>query len=144
MFQLAELTRRRESQWCQDPVKVLELPMVLSLNRTYRVKQAKNGAKFVGKSREAINWKANALKELMAQRAPRLGGVPLKIQVRAFCDPTKQAMDVGNMEKLLMDTMEEFGVYDNDNQIEDLRLIRMEENYPGGKILIYIWEKRNG
>jgi crossover junction endodeoxyribonuclease RusA len=53
----------------------------------------------------------------------------LRVTLRAS-PPDRRKRDLGNIEKAVCDSLEKAGVYENDSQIDDLRIIRLQPSKP--------------
>lgn len=54
--------------------------------------------------------------------------------------PDRRRRDLDNLNKALLDALEDARLFNNDSQIDDLQLIRGEPE-PGGYIDIHVWER---
>ena len=62
----------------------------------------------------------------------------LKVFIEAF-PPDKRRRDLDNMLKAVLDALEHAKIYENDSQIDDLRIVRMPSGKPG-KVVISVEE----
>jgi len=62
----------------------------------------------------------------------------LVVSIEAFA-PDKRRRDLDNMLKAVLDALEHAKIYENDSQIDDLRIVRMPSGKPG-KIVISVEE----
>lgn len=65
------------------------------------------------------------------------GDARLAMMVDAY--PPRLIGDLDNLIKPLQDALEHAGIFNNDKQIDDLR-IRRRHPVPGGKVEVQIWE----
>ena len=62
----------------------------------------------------------------------------LMVTIEAFA-PDKRRRDLDNMLKAVLDALEHAKIYENDSQIDDLRIVRMPSGKPG-KVVISVEE----
>ena len=110
----------------------LLLPWPPSLNQCYRTH---NGRVLISKS-------GRQYRELIANLAminqwPKFGTVRLRVEIEAY-PPDKRNRDLDNLFKILLDSLEKAGIYSDDNQIDDLQIIRGEVG--GGFLKVWIEE----
>lgn len=67
---------------------------------------------------------------------PRFGVSRLQVTVQAY-PPDRRKRDLGNLDKVLMDSLEKAKVFDDDAQIDDVRYIRRAVE-KGGKVIVRI------
>ena len=63
----------------------------------------------------------------------------LRVRVDMY-PPDRRKRDVDNIQKPLLDSLEKAGVYENDNQVSDLRTVRSKEVVKGGQVIVTITE----
>tara|TARA_R100000501_G_C2531737_1_gene54341 strand:- start:28 stop:402 length:375 start_codon:yes stop_codon:yes gene_type:complete len=120
----------------------LELPMPPSANRYWRYVNGK-----VLKSKQARDY-IKTIGDLWmvykAQKKAKAFGKDqrLQIYIQVF-PPNRIRRDLDNLLKVLMDSLENAGLFTNDEQIDDIRIMRMEI-YPGGKMVICLRELIKG
>ena len=120
----------------------LELPMPPSANRYWRYVNGK-----VLKSKQARDY-IKTIGDLWmvykAQKKAKAFGKDqrLQIYIQVF-PPNRIRRDLDNLLKVLMDSLEKAGLFTNDEQIDDIRIMRMEI-YPGGKMVICLRELIKG
>ena len=61
----------------------------------------------------------------------------LRVVIRA-CPPDARRRDLDNLPKGLLDAIQHAGVYADDSQIDDLRIVRGPV-VPGGQVVVDIW-----
>ncbi len=111
----------------------LELPYPPSLNRYYR----RVGAKTLI-SKGGRQYRHNVFKEVISA----LGAFPppfkgrLRVELR-LSPPDRRRRDVDNALKAVLDAMQHAGVYEDDSQIDDLRIVRGSV-VPGGRLTAVI------
>jgi len=69
--------------------------------------------------------------------APRYGDARLAIMIDAH--PPRLIGDIDNLLKPLLDALEHAGIFNNDKQVDDLRICRRHP-VPGGRVEVQIWE----
>ena len=102
-----------------------DLPYPVSLNQAYRAWNNR-----VVKSAEARAYEEKVLDNLIMLRLNSFNEDRLKVTVTAYM-PDKRRRDLSNLDKVLMDSLEKGGLFNNDEQIDDLRFIRAGVCKPG-------------
>jgi len=101
----------------------LNLPFPPSVNHYWRYTNGKVLVSHRGRQyREAVKLVCLKIK------SPLEG--PLKVHLRAF-PPDHRRRDLDNLNKALLDSLQAGGVYHDDSQIDDLRIIRAHVEKPG-------------
>lgn len=113
----------------------LELPYPPSVNSVYRhAIRGKHSIMFMtdkGKQYQQI------IKAVIADQGfPRFGLARLSVVVEAF-PPDNRRRDLGNLDKVLMDSLEKASVFDDDSQIDKLMFLRRPVT-KGGKVIVKI------
>lgn len=112
---------------------VLQLPFPPSANNLYP--SAKNGRRFLSKIGKDYHAAVHACVLDQLRRYPKLAH---RIAVTyAVNPPDKRRRDAGNWEKILSDSLTQAGVWLDDSQIDDLRIVRGEP-VPGGQVTVTI------
>jgi len=79
------------------------------------------------------------LEEVANQRGFRFfTNKPLRVDL-VVCPRDRRSIDAHNYAKVILDVFEHIGVYEDDAQVEDLR-VRLGPVIPGGRILVSLWE----
>ena len=86
-------------------------------------------------SKEARLYKNLICKFLVSQGSPHVNG-RLGVHMKAF-PPDKRRRDLDNLNKVVLDSLQKAGLYDDDSQIDYLSIERAEP-YLDGKIDIWI------
>ena len=115
------------------PVTRITLPWPPSVNRYWR---NVNGRTLV--SREGRAYRAAVLSEVLLQGAAQHYRGRLRMVIIAH-PPDKRRRDLDNLVKAIQDGLEFAGVFDDDGQIDDLRVVRAER-VPGGRVEVIIEE----
>lgn len=98
------------------------LPLPPSVNAAYR---AVNGR--VIKSLQYREWSVSAANALVSQ-VKNIKTMTGRLSVNyGFAFPDKRKRDIANFEKALSDFLEEAGVYQNDCQIDEMRMVRLDQ-----------------
>ena len=115
-----------------------DLPWPPSVNGYWQ--RARNGGLFVSESGQNFR-SVVAVVVLKARqvfgRQPLAG--PLRLHVDAYPATLKRARDLDNILKALQDALQASGVFANDEQIADVRVVR-RESVPRGKVTVTITE----
>lgn len=109
----------------------LELPWPPTVNTYWR----RVGSKTV-LSRKAREYRANVLASCLEQRAPRLGAARIRLRITAH-PPDRRARDLDNLVKGVQDALAHARVFNDDAQVDDLRIVR-DEVHKGGRLLVRI------
>lgn len=112
----------------------LELPYPPSANHYYR----RVGPRTLI-SREGRRFRERVCLLLAATGVRPLRG-PLRIEISIY-PPDRRKRDVDNAIKAINDSLEHGGAFEDDSQIEDLR-IRRRRPVPGGRAIVRIWSMR--
>lgn len=88
----------------------------------------------IGKGRVVISargrkYREQVIDDVISEGSPMLTG-RLKIVIRAYM-PDRRRRDIDNLTKALLDALAHARLYDDDEQIDDLRIIRMGVEKPG-------------
>lgn len=81
-------------------------------------------------SKQGRIYREQIARQAMAERWPSFGDVRLKVTILAS-PPDKRRRDLDGMLKCLLDSLEYAGLYDDDGQIDELRIVRKEPAKPG-------------
>lgn len=121
-------------------IATFTLPWPPSVNSAYRSVSI-GGSVRVLLSRDGRAYKDAARLQLMRQCVPCFGTARVAVEVVAY-PPDRRARDLGNLDKLLMDSMEP-QVFHNDAQIDYLVFDRRAwQIVPGGRLDITVTELR--
>ena len=94
-------------------------------------------------SKAAVAYrKAVADEVLQSYRGQSLGKARLEVHVQAF-PPDRRKRDLDNIQKVLIDALQAAGLFDDDEQIDYLSILR-GHRLEGGMLNVQITEKLNG
>lgn len=104
----------------------LSLPWPPSANHYWFIVACKGGG------RKVIGKKGKLFREEVANvvgtQSPMEGRLYIKLDVYP---PDKRKRDLDNLLKATLDALEHAGIYGDDNQIDDIRIVRKEVDKPG-------------
>ena len=104
------------------------LPMPPSLNAAYRTFNGR-----ILKSKKYREWEEDAGKAMTHQEMGNIDILKGRIKaVYRFGWQDKRKRDIANFEKALSDFIEDWGVYENDSQIDHMELIRLTDDSTNG------------
>jgi len=117
----------------------LPLPWPPSVNHYWGERVVRSGArwviqKYVAEEGKAYRTAAWAL--LLGCGRPKLFG-RLAVEICAH-PPDRRRRDLDNLFKGVLDSLQAAGLYDDDEQIDDLH-IRRRPVHPGGRIVVRAW-----
>jgi crossover junction endodeoxyribonuclease RusA len=110
----------------------LTLPYPPTVNHYYG--RGRRGNLFIGTAGKAYRVAVGRAAYLLG--ATKLVG-RIGLHVIA-CPPDRRRRDLGNLDKCLSDALEHVGLFDDDEQIDDLRYERGERT-PGGKLIVKLF-----
>lgn len=87
-------------------------------------------------SNRGRKYKTNAVLEMMAQNVVKGGTQRYEVSIDAY-PPDRRKRDLDNILKPLLDCMEDYGVFQNDEQIDILTVRRRAK---GGYVIIHVSE----
>ena len=107
----------------------LILPYPPTVNTYWRMVTIK------GRGRVLISKRGRAYRQevgliVMANRLERFGYAKLKVRIDA-CPPDNRRRDLDNLPKAVLDALQKAGVYSDDSNIDDLRIVRGSTVKPG-------------
>lgn len=111
----------------------LELPYPPSVNHMYINAR---GRRFPNK--KAIDYKIKVQDIVIEECAKKFGSSPISLQIWVY-PPDRRKRDISNIIKIVEDSLQDAGVYDDDFQI-NLLVIQRGKIIKGGKITIMIEE----
>ena len=111
----------------------VRLPWPPTINTYYG--NAKNGRKYL--TARGRKYKESAGLELLSQEAPKGLEGRLVVSIDAY-PPDRRKRDIDNILKPLLDCLTDYGLWIDDEQIDDLRIRRRER---GGFVRVHITEE---
>lgn len=108
---------------------MIELPWPPTVNTYYRSIVIKGSVRVLISAKGRAYRKA-VFAECIRQKIPGYGSQRLRVVIVAH-PPDKRRRDIDNICKGIFDSLEQVGVYDDDSQIDDLRIVRREVSKPG-------------
>lgn len=111
--------------------KTIELPWPPSVNHYLK----KAGRRMI-KTERAQEYCYEVFYRVKKQKIGSFGNSRVEAHIKAY-PPDRRKRDIDNLTKMIFDSLEHSGVYDNDNQIDYFSVRRMEHK-KGGKILVTI------
>jgi len=122
----------------------LELPVPPSVNvykKIGRLVKTKRGKMYQQRvnSPETIAFYYQVYMRIKAQGAKSFAGATISVEVQYFPASKRKSLDVDNLAKVLLDSMQHGGLYDDDKQIARL-LIERKGIIPHGKVIVRIKE----
>lgn len=112
-----------------EPYRI-ELPWPVSANRYWRragkVIHTSNEARAY---REEVGW--------LCKTATRFGHAKVGVAIVAY-PPDARKRDLDNVQKVLCDSLQHAGIFDDDSQIDDLWIVRGPQRKPDGAVLVTI------
>jgi len=118
-------------------VVVIELPWPPSVNTMWRTPRTGPLAGRTMLSKEGRDYRKAVEQTVMLQRAGKVGDarVAVDIEVRM---PDKRRRDLDNLPKAVLDSLTHVGLWDDDSQIDDLRIWRSDRK--GGVVIVRVRE----
>jgi crossover junction endodeoxyribonuclease RusA len=110
----------------------LTLPFSPSVNSLYRT--------FKGRmilSKRGRQYRTDSLAAILSQERQKFTG-RVAVEFKLY-PPDRRRRDIDNSIKGLFDTLTHAGIWNDDEQVDDLRVIRCE-CVPGGKVIVRIEE----
>jgi len=110
---------------------VLNLPYPPSVNHMYI---NAHGRRFPNK--KALDYKSQVADYVVEYKVPKLGDAKLSLTIWVY-PPDKRKRDISNIIKIVEDSLQDAGVYDNDFNI-DILIVQRGEIKKGGGILVML------
>lgn len=109
---------------------ILTLPYPPSVNTYWR---ANGKRRFISKA--GVEFK-NAVQEYVINNAiPKLGSVRLRMDI-VIRPRSRRVFDIDNLLKAILDALMNAGVYDDDSQVDDLRITRGDPCHNGACLVV--------
>lgn len=109
----------------------LELPYPPTVNTYYRQFRGKTLISEKGRA-----YRLAVVRLLQTKRFKKLGKARVRMLVEVY-PPDARRRDLDNIFKALCDALAYAGVYEDDGQIDDLRVIR-KDKWGGGMVLVHV------
>jgi crossover junction endodeoxyribonuclease RusA len=93
-----------------------------------------HGRRFPNK--KSLDYKVAVSDYVVEYKVPKLGEAKLSLTIWVY-PPDKRKRDISNIVKIVEDSLQDAGVYDNDFNI-DILLVQRGEVTKGGKLLVMI------
>lgn len=113
---------------------VITLPWPPSVNRYWR--RAGNHTHI---SNEGRAWRTDAAVSML--RAQRFGESRVSVSIEAY-PPDKRRRDLDNVLKAVLDALQTGQIFNDDAQVDDLRIIRREVRQNQGGVVITVGEMK--
>ena len=112
---------------------ILNLPFPPSVNTYYR-----RGAHTTYMSKGGREYKAKVADYIAESNSPKLGSARLRFEI-VLWPKDKRKYDIDNRIKALLDSLQDAGVFDDDEQIDELVVYRGTGEVKGGSARVMIW-----
>ena len=96
----------------------LQLPWPPSVNSAYRVFRSS-----VYKTQQAKDYTKEVCALVKAKKVKGLGKARVRVAIQAY-PPDRRKRDLDNIQKILLDSLEQAGLFDDDSQIDRLEIMR--------------------
>jgi crossover junction endodeoxyribonuclease RusA len=106
----------------------LVLPWPLSVNSLYRSVRGRNILSKAGRQ-----YHIDALASILTQGKKKFSG-RVSVEIKLY-PPDSRRRDLDNHTKITLDTLTHAGIWDDDEQIDDLRVLRMPVMQPGRAVV---------
>lgn len=112
---------------------VLNLPFPPSVNTYYR-----RGAHATYMSKSGREFKSKVADYIVESGTPKLGAARLSLEI-VLWPKDKRKYDIDNRIKALLDSLQDAGVFDDDEQIDQINVYRGDGVVKGGQARVLIW-----
>jgi len=112
---------------------VLNLPFPPSVNTYYR-----RGAHATYMSKQGREYKKAVAEYIAESNTPKLGAARLSLEI-VLWPKDKRKYDIDNRIKALLDSLQDAGVFDDDEQIDQINVYRGTGEHKGGQARVLIW-----
>ena len=112
---------------------VLNLPFPPSVNTYYR-----RGAHATYMSKNGREYKQAVAEYIAESNTPKLGAARLSLEI-VLWPKDKRKYDIDNRIKALLDSLQDAGVFDDDEQIDQINVYRGTGEHKGGQARVLIW-----
>jgi crossover junction endodeoxyribonuclease RusA len=111
---------------------ILTLPFPPSVNSYYR-----RGAHATYMSKGGREYKAKVAEYIAESNSPKLGAARLSLEI-VLWPKDKRKFDIDNRIKALLDSLQDAGVFDDDEQIDQINIYRGSGTRTGGQARVMI------
>jgi crossover junction endodeoxyribonuclease RusA len=111
---------------------ILTLPFPPSVNTYYR-----RGAHATYMSKQGREYKAKVAEYITESNSPKLGAARLSLGI-VLWPKDKRKYDIDNRIKALLDSLQDAGVFDDDEQIDQINIYRGSGTVSGGQARVMI------
>jgi len=111
---------------------ILNLPFPPSVNTYYR-----RGAHATYMSKQGREYKAKVADYIVESGTPKLGAARLALDI-VLWPKDKRKYDIDNRIKALLDSLQDAGVFDDDEQIDQINIFRGSGEVKGGQAKVMI------
>jgi crossover junction endodeoxyribonuclease RusA len=111
---------------------ILTLPFPPSVNTYYR-----RGAHATYMSKGGREYKAKVAEYIAESNSPKLGAARLSLEI-VLWPKDKRKFDIDNRIKALLDSLQDAGVFDDDEQIDQINIYRGSGTRTGGQARVMI------
>jgi crossover junction endodeoxyribonuclease RusA len=115
---------------------ILTLPYPPSVNTYWR---ANGKRRFLSKA--GVQFKVDVSEYVINSAIPKLGSARLRMDI-VIRPRSRRVFDIDNLLKAILDSLMDAGVYDDDSQVDDLRITRGDPCKDGACIVVI--EEING
>ena len=112
---------------------VLNLPFPPSVNTYYR-----RGAHTTYMSKGGRDYKKAVAEYIAESNTPKLGAARMSLEI-VLWPKDKRKYDIDNRIKALLDSLQDAGVFDDDEQIDQINIYRGTGTVTGGQARVLIW-----
>lgn len=112
---------------------ILNLPFPPSVNTYYR-----RGAHATYMSKQGRDYKKAVAEYISQSNTPKLGTARLSLEI-VLWPKDKRKYDIDNRIKALLDSLQDAGVFDDDEQIDQINIYRGDGVISGGQARVLIW-----
>lgn len=112
---------------------ILNLPFPPSVNTYYR-----RGAHATYMSKGGREYKQKVAEYIVESNTPKLGAARLSLEI-VLWPKDKRKYDIDNRIKALLDSLQDAGVFDDDEQIDQINIYRGTGEIKGGSVRVLIW-----
>lgn len=113
----------------------LELPYPPSMNSYWRNTTDRRGRPRTLLSKDARAYRAEVTARVWEAGRPKHGKSRLRVSI-GIHPPDRRRRDIDNLTKSLLDSLEHAGVFDDDEQVDELTIRRLEVKPEGAAVVL--------